>query len=147
MGGSAPALSCIGHDFSPAYDRLGVQIVDDAILVRYLACDGEVVKSVRLYELDGDNVAPDEGDLVLWEAVGVESVVLASGLVPTRSGGEAIELLQEEDYLIEVETDRNTVDTFAFGVADLSTSDFYVNLRKLNDAEFTETADRSCSKS
>jgi hypothetical protein len=148
IGGSlVPALSCIGHDFSPAYDRLGVQLVDRSILVRYLACDGEDVKFVRLYELDGDNVAPEEGDDLLWEAVGVESTVLASGLVPTRSDGEPIELFQEENYLIEVVSNRSTVDTFGFGVKDLPTSEFYVNGRTLDDAEFTRAADKSCGES
>jgi hypothetical protein len=147
MGGSVPALSCFAPEEASGYDRLGVKLVDGAILVRYLACDGEDVKFVRLYELDDDNVAPEEGDDLLWEAVDPESTVLASGLVPTPADGEPIELFQETEYWVEVVTNQNTVDSNEFGAADLSTSDYYVHRRTLDDAEFTRAADKSCGGS
>lgn len=132
-------------NLAAGYSRAGVRRDGSSVLVRYLACPDEEVRSVILYRLDGDKIAPDDdGDVVLWEATGSELDDLGGrGVVPTV-GGRAIRLEPRVSYLLDIETSANLVGTDAFRIDELDSSEFRVDLRNLSEADFAKQASDSC---
>ena len=110
----------------------------------YLSCPGEQVRYVRLYLLDGDNVAPDDGDTLIWEVSDPSVSELADGIVPTDESGDRLALSAGEAYLVDISTSRNMADSSSFELSDLSPSTVRVNLKQVDPAEFVERAIKSC---
>jgi hypothetical protein len=109
--GPIAAAGCVSHDLNSAYERLGVTLEDGALRVRYQACDDETLGSLTLYLLDGDNIAPEEGDALIWTA---DPEWLRDpdgrGVIASRDG-QPLQLEADEDYFLVVETSRGAADT------------------------------------
>lgn len=129
---------------APGYARLGVRPEGSSVLIRYLPCPGEVVKAARLYQLDGDTVAPDEGDTLLWQRTGSDLASIGESGVLPLVGDEPFAFEPKSEYFIEVESTKNLVDTGAFTIDDLDIDKVRVNFRNLSEAEFVADADASC---
>lgn len=134
-----------GHDLASGYSRIGIEVSGASLIIRYLPCAGEELKIASMYELKGNNqVAPDAGDVVLWTIVGEDVALLqGSGVVPMMDGN-AITLLPGAEYLVEVGTSLNLVDTFSFTIEDLVDGKVRVNESNTSEADFVKAARESC---
>jgi hypothetical protein len=106
-------------NYSAAHDRLGVTADGDGISVQYLSCPDEVVKSARLYELNGNQTAPDD-DLLIWKYDAPDATeALKAGLAPTVDN-QSIALDPRKHYWVDVLTTDSLVGSFDFTLSDLA---------------------------
>ena len=140
---SGTAIAC-AHRLASAYDRLGISADGAEVKVSFVSCPGELVNYVRLYVLDGDNVAPDDGDTLIWEVNDPSASDLQTGIVPTDQTGDRLPLSASEEYYVEISTSRNVADSDSFEPTDLSPSTIRVNRKQVDSAQFEERATRSC---
>ncbi len=84
-------------------ERVGAYAsVDGSLRLVYTPCDGEVLESVTLYELDGDPVAPESGDVPLWS--------VPTGLLnPTASRSPTLEWQVPNERVVANGNDRLSV--------------------------------------
>jgi hypothetical protein len=137
----AALVAC--DNYSAAYDRLGITAHDDGISIQYLSCPDEVVEHARLYELNGNQTAPDD-DLLIWEYAAPDATqTLKVGLVPSIDN-EPITLDPRKHYWVDVETKDSLVGSFDFQLGDIDGGLVRSNDRTIDPAKFVRSARESC---
>jgi len=97
-------VGCVGHDLNPVHDRIGVYLDESTVVVSYLPCAGEIINDVVLWELDGNDIAGDEGDSIIWEASSAELVAILNAPIQIQNGSGSILMTNEAEYWIFVHT-------------------------------------------
>lgn len=148
IGVGVTAVGCVSHDLNSAYERLGVVLEDGALRIRYEACDDEALESLSLYLLDADNVAPEDGDTLIW-AASPEWLRNPDGHgVIASHDGQPLLLEADKDYFVDVETSRGGADTDGFttgAFAGRHERDILSGAGFRSDSDFVEHASASCS--
>ena len=122
---------------------MGVTASGDSISIQYLPCPDEVVESARLYELDGNQTAPDD-DLLLWEYAEPDATeALKVGLVPTVDNAP-FALDPTKNYWVDVQTSDSLVGSYDFQLGDLDGGVVQSNDRTIEPTEFARSASESC---
>ena len=130
------------HRLSKVFSRLGVGYSSTGDLsLYYLSCEAEEVTSLTLYLLDGDNVAPDDGDEIVWQAPLPISERVYS--VPH----ELTEPLatEEAELLFVVETSLGGGDSDSFKLDQIGEGYIRTGTKKsLSQEEFARSAATTC---
>jgi hypothetical protein len=130
-------------NLASSYRRLGISLRGQSVVVRYLACEGESIDSMRMLRLDGDNIAGDSGDVELWRQK-VSVVEANDGVVPSDSGGPLV-LASGENYFVELETTRNGADSDSFALSDLRSDMVRVHGKLKSEDAYVRDARASCA--
>jgi hypothetical protein len=138
------ASGCAAHELSPVYQRLGAEPSGTSLRVWYLPCPGERVDELDLWDLDSDNTAGNNGDVILWTASEGELSALATPPIVPRRGSELLNIDDDVRYYLEVYTTQGAGDTGSFFVSDLEEGRIRVDLQTLSMEEFRTNAANSC---
>jgi hypothetical protein len=126
------------------YQRLGVEPNGESIDIWYLACPGERVDELTLWDLDDDKIAGEEGDVVLWTASAEQLATLdRSAAVPMTLGGP-ITLEEDGRYFVDVQTSQGAGSSNLFFLDDLELGLVRVDFRIATTEEFRANALKSC---
>jgi len=131
-------------NYASGYQRLGLERTETSLVIRYLPCADEEIESARMFKLDSNDVAPDEGDVLIWEISPVDLALLSGPGVVPRAQGVDIPLESGARYFVEVETSRNLVDSWGFASEDLARESVRVDERNVSRGDFENKARDSC---
>jgi len=137
------SVSACGR-LSPVHQRFGVEPRGAAIGIVYAPCPGEQVRGLTLWQLDGDNIAGNDGDTVIWTGSTEELLTAESTVVEPATESGPIELEDDLRYFVVAETTQGGGSTDAFVARDLIVGHVYVNSGTLTEQEFRDNASNSC---
>lgn len=129
----------------PGRPRLGIGVNGQAIVIRYISC-GEVVKAVRLFEIDDDQIAPDgDGDREIWESEDPVVLSLIGDGVTPGIDGQQLALNAEARYWVDVESADNIIGSEGFALRDIEGGMVWSEEGNVTEADFEQRAAESCN--